>query len=70
MFQFGSGGGHNLDRRNVEWPIFRNFKITNIKIKKDELFEGFILQFIISLFINSLHNWIIFQIVKYWFYKW
>ena len=26
------GGGQNLERRNVERPIFRNFKITNIKI--------------------------------------
>ena len=27
-----SGGGQNLERRNVERPIFRNFKITNTKI--------------------------------------
>ena len=31
------GGGQNLER-----PIFRNFKITNIKITKDELFNIFI----------------------------
>ena len=29
--------GQNLERRNVERPIFRNVKITNIKITKDEL---------------------------------
>ena len=39
-------GGQNLDRRNVERPIFRNFKITNIKITKDELFDSFIFEFI------------------------
>ena len=30
------GGGQNLERRNVERPIFRNFKIANIKITEDE----------------------------------
>ena len=35
----------NLERRNVERPIFRNFKIANIKITKDELFDSFILEF-------------------------
>ena len=34
------GGGPILERRNVERPIFRNFKITNIKITKGELGEG------------------------------
>ena len=33
-------GGQNLERRNVERPIFRNFKITNIKIMKDSSFMG------------------------------
>ena len=28
--------------RYVERPIFRNFKITNIKITKDDLFDNFI----------------------------
>ena len=28
-------GSQNFERRNVERPIFRNFKITNIKITKD-----------------------------------
>ena len=26
------GGGQNLERRNVERPVFQNFKFTNIKI--------------------------------------
>ena len=39
------GGGQNLERRNVERPIFRNFKIANIKITKDELFDSFISEF-------------------------
>ena len=49
-------GGQNLERRNVERPIFRNFKIATIKITKDELFDSFI------LFEHS-KNLIIFQIV-------
>ena len=31
------GGGQNLERQNVERPIFRNFKIMNIKMTKDEI---------------------------------
>ena len=46
-------GGQNLERRNVEWPIFRNFKIENIKITKDTLFYGFFSNFFFSL----LKNW-------------
>ena len=34
------GGGQILERRNVERPIFRNFKIANIKITKDKLFDS------------------------------
>ena len=64
---FSLGAGQNLERRHVERPIFRNFKITNIKITKDELFDSFIFEFIFSLFRNYLHNLIIFQIVKYYF---
>ena len=45
-------------------PIFRNFKITNIKITKDELFDSIIFKFIFSLFINYLQNLIIFQSLK------
>ena len=64
FFYYKSGGGQNLERRNVERPIFRNFKITNIKITKDDLLDSFIFEFFFSLFINYLHNLIIFQIVK------
>ena len=32
------GGDQNFERLNVERPTLRNFKITNIKITKDELF--------------------------------
>ena len=39
------GGGQILERRNVERPIFRNFKIANIKMTKDELFDSFIFEF-------------------------
>ena len=56
----GLGAGQNLER-----PIFRNFKITNIKITKDELFDSFIFEFIFSLFINYFHNLLIFQIVTF-----
>ena len=45
------GGGQSLERQ-----IFRNFKITNIKITKSELFHSFIFEFIFSLFINYLNN--------------
>ena len=55
----------NLERRNVERPIFRNIKITNIKITKDELFDSFICEFIFLIFVNYLNNLIIFQIGKY-----
>ena len=38
------GGAQNLERRNVERPVFRNFEIANIKIKKDDLFDNFIFE--------------------------
>ena len=38
------GGGQNLERRNVKRLIFRNFEITNIKMKKNELFDPFIFE--------------------------
>ena len=40
------GGVQNLEWSNVERPIFLNFKITNIKIAKNELFDSFIYEFI------------------------
>ena len=36
------GGVQNLELSNVERPIFRIFKITNIKIANDELFNYFV----------------------------
>ena len=39
------GGVQNSQWSNVERPIFRNFKITNMKIAKDELFYYFIYKF-------------------------
>ena len=38
------GGGQNSERRHVERPVFQNFEIADIKIKKDELFENFIFE--------------------------
>ena len=37
-------------------PIFRNFKIANIKMTKDELFDNFIFEFNFSLFRNHLNT--------------
>ena len=44
------GGGQNFERRNVERLKFRNFKVANIKITKDELFDGFIIEFFFHFF--------------------
>ena len=54
-----------MERWNVERLIFRNFKITNVKLRNDEFFDSFSFEFIFSLFINYLENLIIFLIVKY-----
>ena len=40
------GGGLNLERRNLERPLCRNFEIASIKITKNELFDSFIFEFI------------------------
>ena len=50
------GGGQNLERRNVELPIFRNFKIANIKMTKEDLFDNFIVGYDFSFFINHLNS--------------
>ena len=39
------GGGQILEWRNAERSIFRSFKIANIKMSKDELFDSFIVEF-------------------------
>ena len=36
-----AGGGQNLERPNVEQPIFRKFETSNIEIMKVELFDFF-----------------------------
>ena len=50
------GGGQNFERRNVERLTFRNFKIANIKITKDEIFSSFIIKLIFSFFRNYLNS--------------
>ena len=47
----------NMEYSNSELPIFRNFKITNFKIAKDELFDYFIYEFIFHIvFLNYLNT--------------
>ena len=43
-----SGGAQNMEWSNKEQPQFRNFKITNVKITNDKLFDFFIQEFIFS----------------------
>ena len=50
------GWGQNLERRNIERPIFRNFEIASITITKDELFDNFILKSNFSFFRNYLNG--------------
>ena len=47
-----SGGGQNLERRNVERPVFQNFEIANINIKNDSII--LISNFFSSFFRNYL----------------
>ena len=65
------GGGQNLERQNVQRSVFRNLKIANIKITKDELCDSFINEFFFPFFLNYLNSGylIIFQNVKYCFSK-
>ena len=53
--QILTGGVQNLEQQNVERPIFRNFKIANIKTTKDELFDSFIFELIFGFLINYLN---------------
>ena len=48
---FMEGGGQHLEQPNVERPLFRNSKISNIKRTKDELFDLFIVEFYIYFYI-------------------
>ena len=67
-----SGGGQNLERPNVEWPIFRKFETSNIKITKVELFDFFIFKFIsycyVCLNCSNTQNMymIIYEIGNFW----
>ena len=45
-----TGGVQNVEWSNIERPIFRNFKTTNIEIAKHELFDYFIYEFIFYYF--------------------
>ena len=62
-----SGGGQNLERRNVEQSIFRHFEIANIKITKHELIDSFIFDFffIFKKFFEHSKYSIIVQIAEY-----
>ena len=44
------GGGQNLERLNVERPIFRKFETSNIEITKVELFDFSISEFILVFY--------------------
>ena len=48
--------GQNFQRRNAERLTFRSFKIANIEITKDEIFDSFIIKFIFSFFRNYLNS--------------
>ena len=48
------GGVQNLEWSNVEQPIFWNFKITNIKIAKDKLFDYFIYEFVFYYYFSKV----------------
>ena len=49
------GGVQNLEWSNMERPIFRNSKITNIKIAKDSIVL-FMNLFFIIIFLNYLNT--------------
>ena len=45
------GGGQNLERPNLERPIFRKFEASNNEITKVELFDFFICKFIFYIYV-------------------
>ena len=60
--------GITILRLNVELLIFRNSKIANIEVRKDELFESFIFEFILLFFSKLFEHskyLIIFQIWQF-----
>ena len=53
IYFFGRwGGGRNLERLNVERPIFRNLKITNFETTKDKLLDIVVFKFYFLFFRN------------------
>ena len=46
-------GVQNIELSNVEQPGFRNFKMMNIKIAKDELFDYFLYNFFLFILFIS-----------------
>ena len=60
---FCMSGVQNLEWLNVGRSIFRNFKITNIRIANDELFDYFIYEFIFYYYFLKLIDF--FQIIKF-----
>ena len=45
-----TGRGQNFERQNVQRLKYRNFKVANIKITKDELIDSFIMGFLFFYF--------------------
>ena len=68
------GGGQNLERPNVERPIFRKFETSNIEITKSSysifLFSIQFLIFIVQTLkiYDNLSNWKFLEYLN--FYKW
>ena len=63
------GGGQNLERSNVERPIFRKFETSNIEKTKVQLF-GFLKMYFLYLRLFELFEdskyMIIYQIGNFW----
>ena len=61
-----SGLGQYLEWSNVERPIFRNFKMSNIKITKDELLDFKFSFFFICLFFKFFRTFQIYDNFPNW----
>ena len=61
--KWSKGGGRNFERTNVERPIFRNFKIANVKSYERPSYSIFLFAKLLLFFFNSLNtqNWVSFQ---------
>ena len=58
-----------MERLKVERPIFRHFKISNIEITKDELFDFFFsFSYFLKFFEHSRYM-IIFHIKNFWSFE-